>query len=925
MKNYSVFLVFVLISAIGLSQDLSLKFNNTPLKEALITIEEQSNYTFFFVEEWLADKQVSGSFSDVSVTDVLDAFFNETNLNYYITDDQRIILTKYTIIYDKLPEGFFGNEIETISQESQVKTTVEDENGDYNPVFLSNNNSSKVVKTETIRIGKQSEATSRNRFILNGTISNFNNNSNLASIVLKVKGRNNGTVTDANGNYQIALSPGLNEIKITSLGFENVQKNVIIYSDGTLNISLVEQIESLDEVFLKTNVEKNIEDVNTGTTTVDVKTIKNIPLILGERDIFKVAASLPGISSAGEGASGYNVRGGKTDQNLYLLDDGVIYNPTHFFGIFSAINPFTTGSVNIYKGNIPAEFGGRLSSVFDIKTKDSNVEKFTGEVSVGPVTSSVALEIPLVKDKTSILVGGRSTYSDWILKMLDDEQLKNSSASFYDAIVKFNTKIGKNDELKITGYLSNDKFSITSDSIYSYRNQLLSGRWNHTFNEKNSGSLIITNSAYDFDIGYDGISNTDFEFGYKNTETELKLMGSYQPNKQHKIAYGISSKYYKINPGEITPSGNESSVIPRVIADQQGLESAVFVSDIFTVNEKLIINAGIRFSYYMALGEAEQRIYEDGLPLNSGTVIDTIQYSKNEVMETYSGPELRISARYLLGNEFSVKGSFNNANQYIHTLSNNTTVSPVDTWTLSDTNIKPQKALQYSLGFYKNLNDNMYEFSIEGYYKKSKNILDYKVGSEFILNETIETDILQGDGKAYGVEFLIRKTKGRLNGWVGYTYSRSLIKLESEFAEENVNNGDYFPSNYDKPHDFSAVTNFQITQRFSVSGNLAYQTGRPVTVPVGNYILNGSEYVLYSNRNEYRIPDYFRLDLSLNIEGSHKIKKFAHTFWNLSVYNVLGRNNPYSVFFVNENGEIKAYQSSIFSVPIPTLTFNVKF
>ena len=925
MKNFSIFLVFVLISAIGLSQDLSLKFNNTPLREALITIEEQSDYAFFFVEDWLVDKQVSGSFSDASVTDVLDVFFNETNLNYYITDNHRIILTKYSIIYDKLPDGFFGNDTEISNEEIQVKTISEDEDGNYNPVFLNNNTHSDVVKTETVRIGKQSQASSKNRFILKGTISNSIGNTSLSNIILKVKGRNNGTTTDTNGNYEMSLVAGLNKIEISSLGFKNVQKNVIIYSNGILNISLEEQIENLDEVFLKTNVEKNIEDVNTGTTTVDVKTIKNIPLVLGERDIFKVAASLPGISSAGEGASGYNVRGGKTDQNLYLLDDGVIYNPTHFFGIFSAINPFTTGSVNIYKGNIPAEFGGRLSSVFDIKTKDSNVEKFTGEASVGPVTSSLSLEIPLVKDKTSILVGGRTTYSDWILKTLDDENLQNSSASFYDAIVKFNTKIGEKDELKITGYISNDKFSITSDSIYGYSNRLLSGRWNHTFNEKNSGSLIITNSAYDFDITYDGNSNTDFEFGYKNTETELKLMGNYQPNNQHKIVYGISSKYYKINPGEISPDGNESLVVPLIIADQQGLESAAFVSDIFTVNEKLILNAGIRFFYYMALGAAEQRIYEEGFPLNGGTVIDTIQYSKNEVMETYSGPEFRLSARYLLGNDFSVKASFNNANQYIHTLSNNTTVSPVDTWTLSDTNIKPQRALQYSLGFYKNLQDNMYEFSIEGYYKQSKNVLDYKVGSEFILNETIETDILQGDGKAYGLEFLIRKTKGRLNGWVGYTYSRSLIKLDSEFAEEIVNNGDYFPSNYDKPHDFSAVTNFQITQRFSVSSNLVYQTGRPVTIPVGNYILNGSEYVLYSNRNEYRIPDYFRVDLSFNIEGSHKIKKFAHTFWNISVYNILGRNNPYSVFFVNENGEIKAYQSSIFSVPVPTLTFNVKF
>lgn len=919
----SFFLLFT--SSIVLSQNITAKFKNSSLKNVIISIEKQTEYQFFFVEDWLKDITITTEFKDVSVESVLNEILKNTNLNFYISDDKKIILTQYNIIYSELPDGFFGDYSETEKIVEKEKKIYEDESGNYNPVFFENVKTSDVLNIETVRIGKETNTTSQHSFVLKGTIVNAKNNNPVANVAIKVKGKNKGTITNKKGTYKIKLQAGLNKIEITSLGFEGVQKNIIIYSDGTLNISLNEEVENLDEVLIKSNIEENIEEVNTGTTNVDVKIIKNIPLVLGERDIFKVAASLPGISSAGEGASGYNVRGGKTDQNLYLLDDGVIYNPTHFFGIFSAINPFTTGKVEIFKGNIPAEYGGRLSSVFDIKTKDGNTEKFSGEASIGPVTSNIALEIPIVKEKSSLLIGGRTTYSDWILKTLDDENLNNSSAFFYDAIVKFITKIGDNDDLKITAYASKDRFSITSDSTYSYNNRLLSGRWNHAFNNNNSGSVIITNSEYKFNIGYDGISNTDFDFGFKNNETELKLKMRYQPNKAHKIDYGISSKFYKINPGQLDPSGNDSSVIPVTLADKQGLESAVFVSDIFRVNEKLILNAGLRYSYYMALGEGEQLVYEDRLPKNEATVIDTLQFNKNEVIENYGGPEVRFSARYLLGNDYSVKASFNNANQYIHSISNNTTVSPTDTWTLSDINIKPQKALQYSLGFYKNFDDNRYEVSVEGYYKKQKNVLDYKVGAQFILNENIETDVLQGEGKAYGIEFLIRKTNGRLNGWVGYTYSRSLYKFESDFAEEEINNGEYFPSNYDKPHDFSAVTNFKITQRYSVSANFVYQTGRPVTVPVGNYILDGSEYVLYSNRNEFRIPDYYRLDLSFNVEGNHKIKKLTHTFWNFSIYNVLGRNNPYSVFFVNENGEIKAYQSSIFSVPIPTVTFNLKF
>jgi hypothetical protein len=301
------------------------------------------------------------------------------------------------------------------------------------------------------------------------------------------------------------------------------------------------------------------------------------------------------------------------------------------------------------------------------------------------------------------------------------------------------------------------------------------------------------------------------------------------------------------------------------------------------------------------------------------------KYGNNEVVETYGGIEFRLSGRYFLGEDLSVKVGYNNIYQYIHTLSNNTTVSPTDTWKLSDSNIKPQRSQQFTAGIFKNINANMYELSLEGYYKRTNNILDYKVGANLLLNETIETDVLQGVGKAYGVELLLKKNTGRLNGWFGYTYSRSFNKLDSEFAEEKINNGEYFPSNFDKPHDFSLVANYKLTQRFSLSTNFAYQTGRPVTYPIGSYVVNGSERVFYSDRNKFRIPDYYRLDIGLNIEGNHKIKKFAHSFWNLSIYNVLGRNNPYSVFFVSEDGRIKAYKSSIFSIPIPTITYNFKF
>ncbi|WP_452598958.1 TonB-dependent receptor plug domain-containing protein, partial [Pontimicrobium sp. MEBiC01747] len=572
-----------------------------------------------------------------------------------------------------------------------------------------------------------------------------------------------------------------------------------------------------------------------------------------------------------------------------------------------------------------AEYGGRLSSVFDIKSKEPNYEKFSGEGAIGPITGSLNLQTPIVKDKISITTAARATYSGWILRSLDEESLKNSEASFYDGIVKYNHKINENNEFQATGYYSNDRFSITSDSIFSYNNALVSLKWNHRFNDKHKAEIIAVNSQYKYGIEYEAESNSNFDFDYKINETQLKLNMKYFHSKKHKFKYGISTKLYQIEPGNLTPLGGNSIVEAQNLGKEKGLESALFFSDLFEFNDKLLFDLGVRFSAFTALGPRNQNIYEEGVPRNESSIIEVKEFSNNEAIKTYGGPEFRLSARYLLSPSLSLKASYNTTIQYLHLLSSNTTISPTDTWKLSDLNTKPQRASQISLGLYKTLEDSDIEISLEGYYKKMKDILDYKVGAELILNENIEQELLQGEGKAYGIEFLLKKKKGRLNGWLGYSYSRALLKLNSNIPQEQVNNGNFFPANYDKPHDISLVTNYKLTNRFSFSANFIYQTGRPITYPVGKFIFAGSEQVLYSDRNEFRIPDYYRLDLGVNIEGNHKIKKLAHSFWNISVYNVLGRNNPYSVFFVNNDGKVEAYKTSIFAIPVPTITYNFKF
>ncbi|MEM1336114.1 MAG: TonB-dependent receptor [Bacteroidota bacterium] len=916
-------LLIVLITIPSYSQEktISLRLDEIPLEDALLVVEEALDIRFFFSSNWLEDKTVSLEVTDATLSETLDQLFAETEFNYYVLEEEnRVVVLRNTVVYDALPLGFFGR-MDSLPNAQQNNRAV----NRPPPVFLSENTAATPKKYPLARIGKTDPTTSKSRYRLSGKAINSRTGEPIPDLAIRIQSTNELVVTDENGQFEVGLAPGYNKLSTRALGIADTEREVIMYNDGELNLILEEGLEQLEEVVVEADAVDNVEDVGTGTETIDLEESKNIPLVLGERDLLQVAKALPGISSAGEGATGINVRGGKTDQNLVLLDDAVIYNPTHFFGIFQALNPFTTEGADIYKGSVPVEFGGRLSSVFDIRTKNGNEKEFSGEGSIGPVTGNLALEIPIKKDTSSLVIGGRGAYADWILRSLDDEDLSNSEASFFDGIVKYHHRFNENNEIKGTAYFSRDDFSITSDSLYNYTNRLASVRWNHRYNEKTSGALLVANSDYRFGIDFDGEANTDFDLNYSINETELKYKLNTVINEKHILDYGITSKLYAVNPGSIEPVGGGSDVAPIFIDEEHAVEGAVFIGDEITVTDRLKVDLGLRYAFFAALGSGTQRTYFDGQPRNEATVLDTISYNSGEVIETYGGPEVRVAARYLLAPDFSVKASFNNAYQFVHTLTNNTTVSPIDTWKLSDLNIEPQTGFQAALGFYRNFNDDMFEVSLEGYYKRMDNVLDFKTGADLLLNENVETEVLQGDGKAYGVEFLIKKNRGKLNGWLGYTYARSMYRFDSEFSEERINNGEFFPSNFDKPHDISVIANYKLTKRYSFSANFVYQTGRPVTYPIGTFRFNNADFVAFSDRNAFRIPDFYRLDLGVNIEGNHKKNKLAHSFWTISVYNVLGRNNPYSVFFVTEAGEVRALQSSIFAIPVPSITYNFKF
>ncbi|CAL2082856.1 TonB-dependent receptor [Tenacibaculum sp. 190524A05c] len=885
------------------NETITITANELTKAQVIKLIESKTNYNFYYLEKWLDDEKISFNFTNAKLKYVLDTLFGGSRINYFILDNERIVLTNGNLI-----------------KKSIYETDTTNPNDTSTPV---------LVNTEDgnlIKIGRE-EVNKKNSYTISGRVLNDKNGEPIEGATIFEREKNIYATTNSKGYFKIELPFGKNSLETSFVGFDSDYKDLIVYNNGKLNFSISEKSEQLEEVVISANRTRNIRQTISGISQIKAKEIKKIPLVLGERDILKVAITLPSIKSTGEGSEGVNVRGGKVDQNLFLLDNGVIYNPTHFLGLFSAINPFTTNDLKIYTGNIPAEYGGRLSSVFDIRTKDPNTKKFEGEASIGPVTGNVNVDIPIVKDKSGLVLGARSTYSDWILGLVNNKQIENSSVSFYDVIAKYKHQINDKNAIKATGYFSQDQYQIASDTINKYGNMMATINWDHEFNDKNRGSLTLSNSRYSFDIDFESENtNKGFNLQYRINETGLKIKMKYDHSDTHSFDYGLESKLYSINPGSIVPNGATSTVVPLTIQEEKALESSLFIADEITVNKKLNFNIGLRLNQYLALGPSTERVYQDDAPKNETTLVNTIEHGNNDVFQTYHNLSYRLAGRYSLTNSLSLKASYNKSFQYIHRLNNNTTATPIDTWRLSDSNIKPQEGSQISLGAFKNINGNDYEISLEGYYKEYENLLDYKIGANLLLNENIETEVLQGNGKSYGVEFLVKKNRGRLNGWLGYSYSRSLIQLNSKFQEETVNNGLFFPTNYDKPHDLTAVLNYKFTERYSFSTNFTYQTGRPITYPTGKFIFQGAEFLTYSNRNQFRIPDYYRLDIGINIEGNHKIKKFAHSFWNISVYNVLGRNNPYSVFFqTNADGNVEAYQSSIFSVPIPTITYNFKF
>lgn len=890
------------------AQQIEISLEKAPFQSLVDAVESQSSLRFYYsiIQTDSIRISLKGEFD---IQTLLNKALAGTGLSAAVVN-KNVFITKERTILTGLPAGIINQS--TIAGSSDFDGSS----------FEAKNKKQSTTEVPVITIGSKSSGLSGS-VTLSGSVRDAKTGESLPGVAVFLSEPLIGTSTDAFGQYSLTLPKGKRVLTFKSVGMKPEQRTIMLYENGKVNIELQEEVTALKDVLVNSDREATANIVQMGKEKLDIRTMRQMPLALGETDVLKVMLALPGVQSVGEGASGINVRGGATNQNLILFNGATIYNPSHLFGFFSTFNPDVVKNVELYKSGLEANQGGRLSSVLEVTAREGNLKRFNITGGISPITGRLTVEGPLFKEKTSFLMAGRSTYSDWILKQLQSSQFNKSRANFYDGNFMLSHKLNENNHLTASAYISQDRFKLNSDTLFQYSDRNMSLHWAHRFNQLLFGELTATTSEYRFGLSSSVNPVEAFQLNYSIKQFQVKSDFKYILSKAHTLHAGVSVIRYKLAPGDFLPLGTESIITPERQQVENGVEYATYVGDHVDVNEKFALYAGLRYSLYSLIGPRAVFQYQPGAPIELSSLVDTIEY-KSGPIKTYHGLEPRITARLLLDKTSSLKFSYGRTRQYIQMLSNNTAVAPTDVWKLSDPYIKPQIADQISSGWFKNWRNGMFEFSAELYYKYLSQATDFQNGALLLRNKHIETDVLNAKGQAYGAEILIKKTAGRLNGWISYTYSRSFLKTQSKFSLEQVNSGKLYPSNFDKPHSINAITNYKFSRRINISFNATYSTGRPITVPLAKFNLDGSMRLEYSNRNASRIPDYFRTDLSINLEGNHKVKKFAHSSWTLAIYNVTARRNAYSVFFRSENGVVKGYKLSVFGIAIPTITYNFK-
>nr|WP_292960625.1 TonB-dependent receptor [Muricauda sp. UBA7809] len=776
------------------------------------------------------------------------------------------------------------------------------------------------------------------RYTLSGTISEASSNESLIGVTVAIAELKTGTTTNEYGFYSITLPKGEYQVIISYLGFQEVVQTINLDQNLRQDFSLVEKTEELQEVVVTEDVERlDIKKPQMSVTSLASNTIKQIPVVLGESDVIKSLVLLPGVTNAGEASSGFNVRGGAADQNLILLDEATVFNSSHLFGFFSVFNPDAIKDVKLFKGGIPARYGGRVSSVLEIFQKEGNSKEFKVNGGIGAVASRLLVEGPIQKDRTAFLIGGRASYAHLFLPLFDI----NSKAYFYDLNTKINHKINKNNSVFLSGYFGRDLFNVSERFVNVYGNAVGNFRWNHLFSDKLFSNLSLIYSDYYYGLELDFVG---FEWNSGIQNFNIKYDLKHYLNNKLQLNYGVNSIYYVFNPGKIVPNSPDSGIVEDQLTKKYANENAAYIDIEHQITDGLSVEYGLRASQFNRFGQDEFFVYQNNNPVefdpftltySEASPIDTISPGRSETLQTFFNLEPRVSISYNFKENNSIKANYTRLAQYLHLLSNTSSPTPLDVWTPSGPFVEPQLLDQYAVGYFRNIKDGEYSLETEAFYKDIQNRIDYIDGANLIANNAIEQVILNGEARAYGLELLVRKNQGRFKGWLAYTLSRSEqrtpgrdLNFDSGRSnlETGINFGDWYSTPYDKTHDLSLYGSFDLNEKWSINANFVYQTGQPTNYPIGQFEFEEINVPYYGSRNKERLPDYHRLDISAILTPKKNNRKKVQSEWVFSIYNAYNRKNAASINFrENEDtGRNEAVRTAIFGI-VPSVTYNFKF
>jgi hypothetical protein len=869
-------------------------FHERPLKEFFDTLEVKHNLRVFYKQEWITNISISKNFINTPLIQALNNIFVDNELTFRFYQDNGIII---------FPEAKAGEN--RILESAQI-----------------------LIIGNPLNYGRYKTAT------LRGKVSDGQTGEPLVGAVIYHAQKEKGASTDSDGLFELELPTGDHQIRFSYMGFEESVWNIRIIEDGYEEFGLFEESHAIGEVIV-VGKEADLPRSQMSLVQMSSVEIKQLPALMGEVDVLKGITMMAGVQSVGELASGFNVRGGNTDQNLILVNGSPVFNSSHLFGFLSLINPDVIQDVRLFKGGLPAKLGERVASVMEVGFKDGNDEQIRFYGGIGLINSRLTADGPLTENKKMTFIAGvRSSYANWILKEIPELNIARSVTHFYDASGKITYKFNQHNRLSLMGYTSNDEFSTSAQTTTRYGNVLANLRLNSRLSEQLYGDLELAHSEYAYRLTDYANRNPLESYHLDNflIYTSAGYTVRWHSRSRHKTVAGIKAINYLISPGEISPVEEETSIKSRVLNSEKAMEWAIHAEDEVEILPQFSISAGFRYSFFINRGPATVYLYETNQTKLPENMVDSLSFGEGEITKTYGGLEPRFSGRYDLNANTSLKFSFQRVRQYMFQLSNNAVISPAETWKPADFHLKPLIGDQVVAGVDNDSWLKGIDLSVETYFKYLQNLIEYRNGARLIMNENVETALIPANGYSWGIELSARKDAGRLTGYASYVFSRTMRKTNSLYDEDNLWDGGYYPSVYDKPHDVSGTINYSISRRWRFSANFIYISGRPVTLPEIKYQFGGETLIWYSERNKYRMPSYHRVDVSLTFDENLRRKRMWKGSWTLSVYNLYGRENPYSVYYrksvpgiENDYRRYSLYKLSVIGIPVPSLTYNFKF